>query len=157
MYIRIENLSEGKYRIHAKCLGYDNSYTQDIIITSSSQYLKYDLYMKPDNVDVNEVKVSVTTSKESDASARTSEKIASNVINVMSAKTIELLPDLNVANVMQRISGVSMQKNGQGNNERAIIRGMPPRYNSTLVNGTDIPSTSGSSRSVPLNIFPSIL
>ena len=113
--------------------------------------------MKPVSLSINEVQINGVASRESDAGARTTEKIAPNVINVISAKAIEMLPDLNVANVMQRISGISMMKNSSGNNTQVVVRGMPPRYTGTLINGVVIPSTSGTSRTVSLDIIPSVL
>ena len=151
------NIKPGTYIINAKSAGYENSVVQQLIVKSNSDTLSYDIYLKPKTTAIDEVKVIGNINKETDMSARHSEQIASNVITVMSAKTIENLPDLNVANVMQRTSGVSMMKNSAGNNSQVVIRGMPPRYNSALVDGVTIPSTSGSSRSVPLDIIPSVL
>lgn len=149
----IDNLPQGQYVIHAKSLGYGDSYTQNIDISNESQVVTFDIYLKPVTTNINEVEVSSAASKESDVSARTSERLAPNVINVISAKTIESLPDLNVADVMQRVSGVSMMKSSSGNNTTVIIRGMPTRYNSVLVNGVQMPSTSTSGRSVSLEMF----
>ena len=153
---RIENLQVGKFVIHAKSLGFENSYTQELEITSFDQTITFDIYIKPVNTQINEVQITGKTSLESDAGARESEKVASNVVNIISAKAIEMLPDLNVANVMQRVSGISMVKNSSGNNSQVIIRGMPPRYNTTLINGISIPGTSESKSSVSLDIFPSV-
>jgi hypothetical protein len=154
---KIENLGEGRYRIHAISTGYDNSYTQDIIISASTQVLKYDIYMKPESVGINEVQVLGNAIKESDASARQDERLAPNVINIVSAKTIEALPDQNVADILQRVSGVSMTKNSMGSNSNVIIRGMPVRYNSSMVDGVVLPTTSASGRSVSLDMFGSEL
>lgn len=93
----------------------------------------------------------------SEASARASEKYAENVINVVSSKEIEISPDLTVANVVQRVSGVSLERNNNGDGQYAIVRGMDKRYNYTLVNGIKIPSPDPKNRYVPLDIFPSDL
>jgi hypothetical protein len=151
------DLRQDTYTISAKCMGYVTSIPQQIIITTPDAIITFDVYLKPSVKQINEVVINGARNKESDETARHDEKVAPNVINIISAKTIESLPDLNVANVMQRVSGVSMVKNNTGNNTEVIIRGMPPRYNSTLVNGTTAPSTSGSTRSVPLDIIPSNL
>ena len=115
-----------------------------------------DFNLDPSVIQMNEVVVNGVQNKETNSSARNDERISSNIVNIISAKTIETLPDLNVANVLQRVSGVSMMKNSSGNNTQLVIRGMAPRYNSTLVNGTVVPTTSGSTRAVPMDIFPSI-
>lgn len=87
--------------------------------------------------------------------ARSIEKQAMNVVNVLSAKAIELSPDITVANVIQRMSGVTVERNSSGEGQYAILRGMDKRYNYTLVNGVKIPSPDNKNRFVPLDIFPS--
>jgi len=156
-YFEFDDLSKGNYVLSAKILGYKSSVTNAIEINSNDAVVVFDIYKKSDSKELNDVEVKGVKSKETDISARLDEKLASNVINIISAKTIEQLPDLNVANVMQRVSGVSMVKNSTGDNTEAIIRGMPPRYSSTMINGTEAPSTSGSTRSVSLDMIPSSL
>ena len=156
-YFVFEDLHKGTYYLSAKMLGYKDTQTAPIELDSKKEAITQDIYLKSDSKELNDVQVKGVKNKETDASARLDEKLASNVINIVSAKTIEQLPDLNVANVMQRVSGVSMVKNSSGDNTEAIIRGMPPRYSSTLINGTTAPSTSGSSRSVSLDMIPSSL
>ena len=90
-----------------------------------------------------------------EAGARGIERQAMNVVNVMSAKAIELSPDITVANVIQRMSGVTIERNSSGEGQYAILRGMDKRYNYTLINGVKIPSPDNKNRFVPLDIFPS--
>ena len=78
-------------------------------------------------------------------------------MNVMAAKTIELSPDMTVANVLQRVSGISLEKSSQGEGKYPIIRGMDKRYNYTLVNGIKIPSPNDKNRYVPMDLFPAEL
>ncbi len=93
----------------------------------------------------------------SDRSAIDMEKTAGNVLNVMSQQSIQLSPDVNVASVLQRVSGVTMERDASGEASYAILRGMDKRYNYTLVNGVKIPSPDDKNRYIPLNIFPSDL
>lgn len=85
------------------------------------------------------------------------QKQSLNVVNVVSSKSIELSPDLTVANVIQRMSGVTIDRGNTGEGQYAILRGMDKRYNYTLVNGVKIPSPDSKNRFVPLDIFPSEL
>lgn len=151
----INNVPKGNYTLICSYVSYTT--IEKKISVRDNDNLTLNFSMIPKTAELNEVVVTSHNNRSSDASARLSEKEASQVINVMSAKTIETLPDLNVANVMQRVSGVSMVKNYAGDNTEVIIRGMPPRYNSVLINGNTAPSTSGSTRSVPLDIIPSNL
>ena len=66
------------------------------------------------------------------------EKTAGNVLNVMSQQSIQLSPDVNVATVLQRVSGVTMERDASGEASYAILRGMDKRYNYTLTTRTAI-------------------
>lgn len=96
--------------------------------------------LKSDDVALDEVVVVASNPGRTEAGARGIERQAMNVVNVMSAKAIELSPDITVANVIQRMSGVTIERNSSGEGQYAILRGMDKRYNYTLVNGVKIPS-----------------
>ena len=66
-------------------------------------------------------------------------------------------PDLTVAGILKRISGVTIEQDNAGNGQYVILRGMDKRYNYTLVNGIKIPSPDRENRYIPLDIFPSEL
>jgi predicted ester cyclase len=110
--------------------------------------------------NVKELNAVTVTSKKDGASeniARSMERNSGQVMNIISGKAIQLSPDLTVANVIQRISGISIERNSNGDGQFAILRGMDKRYNYTLVNGIKIPSPDNKYRYVPLDIFPSEL
>lgn len=106
---------------------------------------------------LGEVVVTGRREYRSDRSAVETVKNAASVLNVMSQQSIQLSPDVNVASVLQRVSGVTMERDASGEASYATLRGMDKRYNYTLVNGVKIPSPDDKNRYVPLNIFPSDL
>jgi outer membrane receptor protein involved in Fe transport len=150
------SLQPGTYILIGSCMGFKNSDPKSINLSTSDASETIDFNLNPSVVQMKEVVVTSSQNKETNSSARHDERVSSNIVSIISAKTIEALPDLTVANVLQRVSGVSMMKNSSGNNTQLVIRGMSPRYNSTLVNGTIVPTTSGSTRAVPMDIFPSV-
>lgn len=113
--------------------------------------------MDEDQKQLGEVVVTGHREYRSDRSAIETVKNAGNVLNVMSQQSIQLSPDVNVASVLQRVSGVTMERDASGEASYAILRGMDKRYNYTLVNGVKIPSPDDKNRYIPLNIFPSDL
>ena len=113
--------------------------------------------LEEDTRQLGEVVVTGHKEYHSDRSAIDLEKTAGNVLNVMSQQSIQLSPDVNVASVLQRVSGVTMERDASGEASYAILRGMDKRYNYTLVNGVKIPSPDDKNRYIPLNIFPSDL
>jgi outer membrane receptor protein involved in Fe transport len=107
------------------------------------------------STELSGITVLATNRGKSETGARTIEMQSMNVVNVMSAKAIDLSPDLTVANVIKRMSGVTVEKDQNGDGQYALLRGMDKRYNYTLVNGVKIPSPDAKNRYVPLDIFPS--
>lgn len=153
----IKDLKPGNYTIVVSFISYETQ-EHEISIKNDSEELKMDFKMKPVSMDLGQVEVVGTSNTESAIHARSAEKRADNVVNVISAKSIDLLPDITAAGVLQRVSGVSMQKTANsGEAQYAIIRGMDKRYNYTLINGIKIPSPDNKNRYVPMDIFPSEL
>ena len=111
--------------------------------------------MEADRIMLDGATVTAENHGKTEAGARGIEKASLNVVNVMSAKAMELSPDVTVANVIKRMSGVTVERNSSGEGRYAILRGMDKRYNYTLVNGVKIPSPDNKNRFVPLDIFPS--
>lgn len=103
---------------------------------------------------LSEVVVTATVSN-TETGARLIEQNSMNVVNVMSARAMELSPDVTVGNIIQKMSGVTTERNSSGEGQYAILRGMDKRYNYTLVNGVKIPSPDNKNRFVPLDLFPS--
>jgi len=149
----IRNIPEGNYKLRVSFISFETFY-QNIELTQN-QNLKIGL----DNVSVllGTVEIVTTRLANTEASARATERNAMNVMNVISAREIEFSPDVTVANVVQRVSGVSLERSSSGDGQHAIVRGMDKRYNYTLVNGIKIPSPDPKNRYVPLDIFPSEL
>lgn len=108
-------------------------------------------------VQVEGVVVEGRMDQGSEAAAVRTERMAMNIINTVSAKTIELSPDITAANVVLRISGLSIERNNNGDGQYAIVRGMDKRYNYTMMDDIKVPSPDNKNRYVPLDIFPSDL
>ena len=63
---------------------------------------------------------------------------ANGVVDAVSAEDIGKLPDTNLAESLQRISGVSIdRKNGEGN--QITVRGFGPSFNLVTLNGRNMP------------------
>ena len=128
---------------------------KDIEVEFSIPVEELRISMEPDIVMLEAAVVTATGRGRSEVAARNIEKNSVNVVNVMSAKAMELSPDITVANVIRRMSGVTVERNSSGEGQYTILRGMDKRYNYTLVNGVKIPSPDNKNRFVPLDIFPS--
>ncbi len=153
----LKKLNPGKHTIIVQFIGYQTQ-EKTIVLASTNEVITVDILLEPRNITLNQVEVTAHYDTETAQSARNAEKNADNLLNIIPAKTIQLSPDITVANVLQRVSGVTMQRTmNSGEGEYAIIRGMDKRYNYTLVNGIKIPSPNDKNRYVPMDIFPAEL
>lgn len=105
--------------------------------------------------ELSEVVVATVANGATEAAARLLERKASNVVNVLSERAMQLAPDLSVGNIIQKMSGVTVERNSTGEGQYAILRGMDKRYNYTLIDGAKLPSPDSKNRYVPLDLFPS--
>ncbi|MGZ3832332.1 MAG: TonB-dependent receptor domain-containing protein [Mucilaginibacter sp.] len=151
----ISNVSTGKYRIKVSYIGYRSIDTA--IDVRADENLKLNFYLVGNSSNLHEVSISAKSNKESDNYAKRIEQRANNLVNIVSANSIAISPDITVANVLARVSGVSVERGNNGDGQHAIIRGMDKRYNTTLINGVKIPSPDNKDRYVPLDIFPADL
>lgn len=150
----LRNVSSGNYILKVTFTGFE-PYLVDVNTAKLQE--SYQIVLLPKATQTGEVEIYAVREINSEASARASEKESFTVVNVISAKEIEVSPDITVANVVQRVSGVSLERNNNGDGQHAIVRGMDKRYNYTLVNGVKIPSPDPRNRYIPLDIFPADL
>ncbi len=150
-----KKLKDGEYTLIVRCISY-NKYEKKVKV-SNNQKVEFTILLQTESKELDEVLVQAKYDRESERYALNREKTADNIINVMSYKTIELLPDINTAGVLQRVSGINLEKTSTGDARYAVIRGMDQRYNYTLVNGIKIPSPDNKYRYVPMDMFPSDL
>jgi len=149
----LKNIPIGEYSLEISSIGF-KSYSQHLALKQTTE-LNISL---TENIEVlSNVHVFTKLNAEEESSSRASEKNANNVTNVISAQVMERSPDINAANVLQRMSGVTLQKNSGADEAYSIIRGLEPRYNNTLINGVKIASPDEKSRFVSLNVVPSDL
>jgi hypothetical protein len=148
-----QDIPAGSYRLHCSFIGYRSV---DTTVNITGLY-RLNFQLVNTSSELTTVVVSGKRSGETEIAAKKDEQNAANVLNIISAKTIQLSPDITIANVLQRVSGVSLERSSSGDGRYAIIRGMDQRYNYTLINGIKIPSPDNKNRYVPLDIFPADL
>jgi outer membrane receptor protein involved in Fe transport len=149
-----KNVSPGKYEVVISFANYKVHSEQVIVVAGKISEINVSL--ESDVVEMSSVTI-ISGAGGTDRNTRAIEKNANQFVNVLSAKNIQLLPDITVANVLQRVSGVTIEKSGSGEARYPIIRGMEKRYINTLVNGIKIPSPDNKNRFIPLDLFPSEL
>lgn len=83
---------------------------------------------------------------------------ANAIMEVLAADAIGKLPDRNAAEAVQRMQGVSIERD-LGEGRYVSVRGTPMQWSASLLNGNRMPSASAdyADRRVQMDIFPSEL
>src|SRR5210317_1023 len=68
------------------------------------------------------------------------------VVDAISAEDIGKFPDANLAESLQRITGVSIDRQ-RGEGSQVTVRGFGPEYNLVTINGRQMPTHNGTNRS----------
>ncbi|MDJ0751054.1 MAG: TonB-dependent receptor [Woeseiaceae bacterium] len=71
---------------------------------------------------------------------------STGVVDAISAEDIGKFPDQNLAESLQRITGVSIDRQ-RGEGSQVTVRGFGPEYNLVTVNGRQMPTHNGTTRS----------
>jgi TonB-dependent receptor len=96
--------------------------------------------------------IEITTRFEEQQKALEHMKDADNILSVISLQQIKLFPDVNAAEAVQRISGITLQRD-QGEGRFVQLRGTPPQLTNFNINGEQIPSPEGDVRFVGLDVI----
>lgn len=80
---------------------------------------------------------------------------SSGIVDAISAEDIGKFPDTNIAESLQRIPGISIDRNG-GEGQFVTVRGFGPGFNTVLVNGRRMASETGG-REFSFDLYPAEL
>ena len=150
---RFQNLQDGTYEIKVTYLGAQTK-TVDIVV-SGQDTLRQNIALQASGGEAIE-EVLVVGQGASQASALNRQKNARNLVSIVSADSIGQFPDQNVAEALQRLPGVAIQRD-QGEGRFVSIRGIDPNLNNVSINGLNVPSPESGVRSVAMDVIPSEL
>lgn len=88
------------------------------------------------------------------ARAQNQQRAADNTLNVVASDSIGRFPDSNIAEALQRVPGIGVERD-QGEGNFVSLRGAPAAFTSITVDGVAMPSTSPDTRAVDLGALPS--
>lgn len=154
----LPKLTPGTYQLEINYMGYETkqlsvTVTEDEVKTLDTIFLN----TSTSNSEIEEV-VTVGVIHRGEMAAANAQKNASNIINVISSDGIGKLPDRNAAEAVQRIPGVSIERD-QGEGRFVAVRGLPSQWSSASINGNRLPTAEEetTSRATAFDFFPSEL
>ncbi|MCX6168228.1 MAG: carboxypeptidase-like regulatory domain-containing protein [Ignavibacteriales bacterium] len=146
----IRNVPTGKQELVISYIGYKKLTVS--IDLREDQILERNFELEPESL-VGQTIV-VTAQAQGQLSAINQQLSSNTISNVVSAARIKELPDVNAAESIGRLPGVSIERSG-GEATKVEIRGLSPKYNTVTVNGVRLPATGGDDRSVDLSLISS--
>lgn len=83
-----------------------------------------------------------------------SQRASNNLLNAVSADEMGRFPDPNIAEALQRLPGIGVERD-QGEGRYINIRGAPKEFSSVTFDGINLPASDVDTRAVNLDVFAS--
>lgn len=145
-------LPVGRYTILVSMLSFQTLRITDVEV-KAGQLTPLPVVLKPGgNRALKEVIVTATYKQSSIEGLYTRQKNNAAVTDGISAEQIQATPDNNAAQVLKRISGLTVQ-----DGKYVTVRGLSERYNTTLLNGSVLPSTEPNKKNFSFDLIPAQL
>ena len=149
---RFSQLPAGNYTLEISYIGVPTVEKSISVAETGNSQQKFIIGNEQEAMD----NIIVYGQRASQAGAINRQKNADNLMSVVSADTIGQSPDQNAAEALQRLPGLSIQRD-QGEGRFVTIRGIDPNLNNVTINGVNVPSPESGVRSVALDVIPSEL
>lgn len=146
----IRNVPIGAQTLIISYIGYNPVSVNITVGSSGIEEQKF--YLEPMTLEGETVVI--TAQAEGQLSAINQQLTSNTIANIVAKDRIKELPDVNAAETIGRLPGVSIERYG-GEATKVSIRGLSPKYNLITVNGVRIPSTGDYDRSVDLSLISS--
>lgn len=149
---RFVNVPEGRYTLVVQYLGVAN--VEIPISVSGGQVLEQSIVLAASQNDIDNIVV--YGQRAGQAAALNQQRAADSIKSIVAAEAIGQFPDQNAAEALQRLPGLSIERD-QGEGRFVGIRGIDPNLNNVTINGLNVPSPEAGVRSVALDVIPSEL
>lgn len=145
----LNNVPAGKVNIICSYISYDSKKFTDVEV-KANDVTNLNVQLEPSSsTTFSEVVIVVEMIKENNAALTMMQKNNVSVSDGVSAETIKRTPDRNTAEVLKRVSGVTII-----DDKFVIIRGLADRYNVSFLNNSPLPNTEADKKAFSFDIFP---
>jgi TonB-dependent receptor len=145
-------LPAGTYTLQVNYLG--AAPQSQILVVADTQQRLADIKLLSASNSVEHVEVVGQSGAISKALNR--QRNANGILTVASTDEMGQFPDSNVSEALQRLAGLSVERD-QGEGRFVRVRGLAPDYNAVTYNGTQLAAPEAGRRAVALDVIPSDL
>ena len=135
----LRNIPPGKQKIVVSYIGYDTKEVELDIPEGKLLYSDFEL----SGMTIEGEEVVITAQAVGQLQAINQQLAADNIANIVSEAKIQQLPDFNAASALSRLPGISTTQTS-GEDNKVVIRGLSPKYNSIEIEGVKLSSTGSS-------------
>nr|WP_320113849.1 TonB-dependent receptor [uncultured Desulfuromonas sp.] len=143
------SLGAGNHTLDFSYLGYSTVSRQVTVAEGSTSTLNIDFGSEGMQMD----EMVVSGQAVGQARALNQQKNAPNLQNIVASDAIGRFPDQNAAEALDRIPGVSIERD-MGEGRFVIVRGIDPHLNSASIDGISLASAESGTRAVLLDVLP---
>ncbi len=145
----LSHIPSGTTTIQISFMSYETLQVKDVKI-AVGKATPLDVVLKESTQQLGEVVVTATYGQASATGLYAKQKNMATLSDGISADMIKKTSDNNVAQVLKRVSGVTID-----NGKYVTVRGMSERYNNVQLNGASLPSTEPNRRNFAFDVIPS--
>jgi TonB-dependent receptor len=146
------NLPAGSYTVKVAALGFED-FSRQVTVSGGSMAQTYAV-MK---ISAAQENVQIYAGREKgEVEAMNIQQSADNILEVLPQEVITSLPNVNIADSVGRLPGVTLERD-EGEGKYVQIRGTEPRLSNLTVNGINIPAPESAVRNIKLDTIPAAL
>lgn len=145
---RLDRVPPGDYRVVVSYVGFEGFESEIAVSNSGTVILPIELNRAYRVVE----ELVVQGYRFGESKALNDQKEAANIKHILSEEQIRAFPDLNTAEVLQRVTGVSVQRD-MGEGRFVGLRGTPSVMTNVTVNGQQVAYSNGENRAVELDVI----
>lgn len=134
--------------VQVSCVSYVTMRISDVNVPAGKRH-SLDVVLQDATRELGEVVVTATYRQASASGLYAKQKNMVSMSDGISSDLIKMTSDNNVAQVLKRVSGVTMQES-----RFVVVRGMSERHNNVQLNGSSLPSTEPNRRNFSFEIIP---
>ena len=135
----VRGIAVGKHSLRVSYIGYV-SIVVEIEITAN-RTLEENFFLDPETIEGQTV--IITAQAQGQLEAINQQLTSDRIANIVSEARIQELPDFNAASALSRLPGVSTTQSS-GEDNKVVIRGLSPEYNSIEIDGVRLSATGSS-------------
>ncbi|GAB4519235.1 MAG: TonB-dependent receptor [Allomuricauda sp.] len=145
------SIDPGTYDLEVSFLGYETKRITGIVV-EANEFTIVDVTLNVAANALDEVVVTTTVTKNTEASVLQVQKASVKMIDGLSLQSIKRTGANDIASAVKSVPGVSVQ-----GGKYVYVRGLGDRYTKTTLNGMDVPGLDPDRNTLQLDLFPTAI